>query len=149
MTIDVNVSRMLSAAYEGNADAVARCLEAGADVNARGFDGMNLLMTAAQFNNRDIVVLALSHGAALDDVSRDGRTALHIASFFNHQDCVRLIEDEAVARPEREARRASEAEKERLGAKENARAAMVAAKRGLLKGRSHRSPGFAPGGRSA
>jgi ankyrin repeat protein len=60
-------------------DAVALCLELGADVNATNSMGLTALLGAANRGSNDIIELLVRHGARLDVQDKEGRTALRWA----------------------------------------------------------------------
>lgn len=81
------------AAILGDAAAVRRLLDAGADVDDReAFLGRTPLHVAAQLGRRDIVDLLLARGARIDiQDSVTGRTALHLAALEGHVGVVRAL----------------------------------------------------------
>ena len=64
------------AAAFGPAEMVAVLLEAGADIEQSGRDGLHPLHNAVFSGRRDIVALLIQKGAAVDAKDRMGRTPL-------------------------------------------------------------------------
>ena len=56
-------TQLLEAAKRGTTEEVRRLLDAGADVNARGDDGVTALHEAAYYGPADVVQLLIDHGA--------------------------------------------------------------------------------------
>ena len=85
--------RMLDAAVRaGNASAVARLLEAGADPNAKDVLGGTPLLTASWLGDASIVSLLLSHGADANAIHREaGATALEYTVLKGRADLVQLL----------------------------------------------------------
>ena len=76
----------LHAALAGatNDGLVARLLEAGADVNARGETGVTPLHLAASRGNRALCEMLIGRGAAVDAAMDDGTTPAGIAATRGH-----------------------------------------------------------------
>ena len=63
---------------------VQAAVDAGADVNERGRNGVTPLMLAALFNrDPDVIQVLIKAGARLADTNSDGRTALQLAAQFS------------------------------------------------------------------
>jgi uncharacterized protein len=60
-------------------EAVALCLELGADVNATNSMGLTALLGAANRGSNEIIELLVAHGARLDIQDKEGRTPLRWA----------------------------------------------------------------------
>jgi ankyrin repeat protein len=60
-------------------EAVALCLELGADVNAVNSMGLTALIGAANRGSNDIIRFLVEHGARLDVKDREGRTPMRWA----------------------------------------------------------------------
>jgi ankyrin repeat protein len=81
---------LTAAAVAGDASAVRRLLEAGADANARGQSGYTALAHAARQGHLEVVELLIEHGARVD-ARYSGTTALIRAAEGGHLDCVRAL----------------------------------------------------------
>ena len=69
---------------EGSVEDVRAALDAGADVNARDFDGQTALMSAAFGNeNPEVAAALLDAGADVNARALDGQTALMRAAQYN------------------------------------------------------------------
>ena len=80
-----------SAAYRGDADALNRLLNDGADVNARDQKGRTPLMAATAGRQEAIVRHLLKFGADVNAVPTEGRTALREAVNDGHAEILRLL----------------------------------------------------------
>ena len=67
------------AAYNGNIEAVKQHIAAGADVNAKGGDGVTPLHYAAANGHKEIAELFITKGADVNAKDRSGETPLHEA----------------------------------------------------------------------
>jgi cytohesin len=76
-------SPLLAAVREGDAGAVRRLLDEGADVNQRGDDGSTALMAAVRARQNPVVGLLLESGADPNLTDESGRAALHVAAEIN------------------------------------------------------------------
>jgi ankyrin repeat protein len=77
---------LMLAAFRGDAAAVVKLLERGADVNARDGDGDTALMFAAYRGHGLVVALLLQYGANVYARARNGWTAKKAAqSGLHHQ----------------------------------------------------------------
>src|SRR5919206_524002 len=85
--------RLLAAAGEGSAAAVAGSPKQGADVNARADDGWTPLLWASWFGHADVVKLLLAHGADVNARDKDTDTALMKAATQGHADVVQMLLD--------------------------------------------------------
>jgi len=83
----------MSAAYQGNADAVRSLLDKGANVNEKDSAGRTALFVAAQEGHADITQLLIDNGAEINAKKGSGWTILMSAAFFNHADVVRILLD--------------------------------------------------------
>jgi len=72
---DIN-SELITAADEGHWETVQVLLDAGADANAEGEEGMTALMAAAYAGHTQTVKALLDAGAEVDARDNDGWTAL-------------------------------------------------------------------------
>jgi cytohesin len=82
---------LLQAAEFGNIEAVKQHLAAGADVNAKGFEGWTPLYDAAERGRKEIVELLLAKGANVNAKIEDGRTPLHRAAREGHKEVAELL----------------------------------------------------------
>ncbi|MCX7013872.1 MAG: ankyrin repeat domain-containing protein [Candidatus Sumerlaeota bacterium] len=87
---------------EGYEAAAARLIEAGADVNAEGAEGLTALMVAASQGELSSVRLLMQEGAKLDAAGQNGATALDLAEESGHGEVAALLRD-AGARPGKKA----------------------------------------------
>ncbi len=65
-------------------------LDAGADIDAKGYLGRTPLMTAAEHGHSSVVKVLLEHGAGLER-RLNGETALFYAARSGSLECVRLL----------------------------------------------------------
>ena len=87
---DLN-EQLRQAVRNGDAQEIARWLDAGADIDAPGAGGMTGLMYAAEHGRTDKMRLLIGMGARLDAVDATGWTALMHAAHFGHEGAVRLL----------------------------------------------------------
>ena len=81
-----------AAVRAGNAAAVARLLNAGADPNSKDVLGGSPLLTASWLGNASIVSLLLSHGADANAIHREaGASALEYAVLKGRPDIVESL----------------------------------------------------------
>ena len=73
------VAQTYTESVQARYDAVALCLELGADVNATNSMGLTALLGAANRGSNDIIELLVKRGARLDVKDKEGRTALRWA----------------------------------------------------------------------
>ena len=71
---------------------VARCLQSGADLAARGASSWTPLHYAASVGNPEVVTVLLEAGADLEACAEDGLTPLHAASVGNPKAVTVLLE---------------------------------------------------------
>src|SRR4051812_19786665 len=87
-------TELLKAVAAQDAEAVVRLLDAGANVNARGPDGLTPLMVAAGRANPALVRTLLARGAdALAVEPGAGNSVLHVACQGGSAEVVRLLLD--------------------------------------------------------
>lgn len=79
---------VLLAAGQGHAQMVLRLIEAGADINAKGWTPLHYAVFS---NHLDIVKLLLARGADLELRAPNGRTALMLATQTGNTDAVKLL----------------------------------------------------------
>ncbi|XP_068696980.1 ankyrin repeat and SAM domain-containing protein 6-like isoform X2 [Montipora capricornis] len=84
LCMDSKVSRLLSAAEQGNVLFVTDLLEKGHHVDWSDEEGVNALHSAAANGNENVVRLLLSRGASLEARTIYGWTALMLASYYGH-----------------------------------------------------------------
>lgn len=82
---------LMLAAFRGDAAAVIRLLEGGADVNARDRDGDTALMFAAHKGHRLVVALLLQYGANVYARARNGWTARKAAQSGLHYEIAEML----------------------------------------------------------
>ncbi len=75
----------------GHAAVVELLLQAGADKNKGGKDGLAPLLIASENGHRDVVELLLQAGAAKNIKDTDGRTPLYFSASKGRVDVVRLL----------------------------------------------------------
>jgi uncharacterized protein len=73
------VAQTYTESLQARLDAVALCLELGADVNAANSMGLTALLGAVNRGSNDIIELLVKRGARLDVKDKEGRTALRWA----------------------------------------------------------------------
>ena len=73
-----------TAAYKGNIEAVKQHLDAGADVNAKGYRERTPLHYAAHGGRNKIVKLLIEEGADVNAKAKDGSTPLDLAIEFKN-----------------------------------------------------------------
>lgn len=85
-------SALVAAARKGDGKAIARLLEGGAKVDARGEYGVTPLFAASLYGQADAAKLLIEKGADLRAAtSDDGTTPLHAAAFFCHTGVVKRL----------------------------------------------------------
>jgi hypothetical protein len=83
----------MEAATNGDAAAVKRLIDTGADVNQRFENGLTVLMNASFAGNVDVVKLLLTAGADANASLGNASTALMAASLAGHASVVRALID--------------------------------------------------------
>ena len=73
------VAQTYTESVKARLDAVALCLELGADVNAANSMGLTALLGAVNRGSNDIIELLVRRGARLDIIDKEGRTPLRWA----------------------------------------------------------------------
>ena len=73
------VAQTYTESVQARLDAVALCLDLGADVNAANSMGLTALLGAANRGSNDIIELLVKRGARLDIKDKEGRTPLRWA----------------------------------------------------------------------
>ncbi|KAL4853422.1 Acyl-CoA-binding domain-containing protein 4 [Chlorella vulgaris] len=82
---------LLRAARCGDAAAVGRMLQHGADPNQRGNDGETALHWAADRGQLQVLRMLLDHGADINAIDGDGMAALHYAALAEQEAAARLL----------------------------------------------------------
>jgi len=83
---------ILSAAAEGNLEAIKQHVSAGTDINTREPYGRSTpLIVAAAFGQTEAAALLIENGADVNAVNNEGATPLHAAAFFGRTDTVKLL----------------------------------------------------------
>eukprot|EP01046_Picozoa_sp_COSAG06_P040812 COSAG06_NODE_4977_length_3815_cov_2.324004_5_plen_305_part_00 len=94
--------QLLGAAEAGDAMAIGRLIEEGANPDARGaWDGETALIIASRYGHANAVAILLQGGAAVDAVNDRGSTALMIAAHDGRTECARLLLDAGADASER------------------------------------------------
>jgi ankyrin repeat protein len=88
---DANASELASAIDHGNAHAIGAQVRDGADPDAQGKDGINLLQYAIMVANKAGFEALLDSGAKPDAPGFNGTTALHTAALADDPDYLRLL----------------------------------------------------------
>ena len=70
---------------------VTRCLQAGADLEARGGGGTTPLHVAAAIGNAEAIAALTAAGAKLEARAKDGRTPLHTAAEGENADAIAAL----------------------------------------------------------
>ena len=84
---------LLAAAASGDTPEVARLLELGADVNARGDIDQTALHEASYEGRTEVVNILLDHGADVDALDESGITPLRVAAERGHIEVVTILLD--------------------------------------------------------
>lgn len=82
---------MMSAAYTGDYDKVVACVENGADVDARSYDGYTALMFAAMEGHSKVVSFLVESGADVSLRDSQGNTACDLARIYEQKDSADLL----------------------------------------------------------
>jgi ankyrin repeat protein len=82
-----------TAAEEGQAEEVARLLEAGADVNGRSAFGATPLHLATEFNSVSVLKVLVDGGAEIDAPNGDGWSPLMNAAFCGSISAIEFMLD--------------------------------------------------------
>jgi len=88
---DTGYSPLHFAAGEGHAKIVQTLIAHGADVNAKGHEGVTPLMCASTFGRAEAVRILLASGADVHQRARGGVTALGFARLKNHDQVVQML----------------------------------------------------------
>ncbi|GAA3921557.1 ankyrin repeat domain-containing protein [Luteimonas lutimaris] len=88
---DAAASGLAEAAVQGNAHAIASQVRDGADPDAQGKDGINLLQYAIMVANKAGFEALLDSGAKPDAPGFNGTTALHTAAIADDPDYLRML----------------------------------------------------------
>lgn len=88
---DASASELASAIDHGNAHAIGAQIRDGADPDAQGKDGINLLQYAIMVANKAGFEALLDSGARPDAPGFNGTTALHTAALADDPDYLRLL----------------------------------------------------------
>lgn len=81
------------AAQEGDADRIARLLEAGQDVNRKDPDGETAIHFAVRAGKTETVAFLLDKGADIESPGFRGGTPLHYAAALGHVEIIDLLTD--------------------------------------------------------
>ncbi|MGH7599621.1 MAG: ankyrin repeat domain-containing protein [bacterium] len=90
--MEQNEDRFISAAQEGDVQALKALLDASVNVNAKGSSGMTALMHAAKNNYVDSIKALLEAGADVNAANEFGRTALKMAGEKGYVEAVNLLQ---------------------------------------------------------
>ena len=88
-----NDERLILAAKEGDVQTVKTLLDAGTNVNAKGYAGYTALMHATRNNHIDCVQILLNAGADVNLENALGKTALIMAEETKCLEVVKLLEE--------------------------------------------------------
>lgn len=90
---DLN-EKLWHAAFDGDFDGAKAAVDAGADVNYRGFGGFTPLLAAAKNGHLEVVKYLVEHGADIDKSDNNRRkTPLLAAAFEGHFEIVKYLVD--------------------------------------------------------
>lgn len=89
-------TKLIEAAWRGEAEKVVALLEKGVDANAADRDDRTALMAAARSGNTDIVKILLEHGANVNATHYYGGTALSEAARRERSETVRFLLEHGV-----------------------------------------------------
>lgn len=81
------------AVEKGSIEVVKRCLNEGADVNARYDNGWTPLLVVSQFGYTEVARLLIEYGANIEAKNKYGVTPLHLASTYGYLELVQLLLD--------------------------------------------------------
>lgn len=90
-TTSVNETDLLTAAFEGRADATKLLLRGPVNINAKDKDGFTALMMATDQNHVDIAQVLLQKGADVNVRDNSGNTALSLATDRGYSDIAGLL----------------------------------------------------------
>jgi len=92
---ELDCARWLERAFwqEAVAEDVIRCLDAGADVEARADDGRPPLNWAAREGHAGAIRALADTGADVEAKDKDGATPLHLAAWQGHPSAIRALLD--------------------------------------------------------
>jgi ankyrin repeat protein len=84
------------AAYKGQPDKVKQLISEGADVRAKGFDGMTALHMAAMKGHQATAAALLDGGAVINARDDSGHTAVDLAQLYGHEGTAKFLREKAL-----------------------------------------------------
>lgn len=94
MAIANSTTLLLNAAESGDAAALSKALQSGADVDAKNLGGLTAMLWAAIGGHVDCLSLLVKAGADIEAKDSDGLTASMLAANNGHTECHRMLEAE-------------------------------------------------------
>lgn len=82
---------LIDAARRGDANAVKKLIQKGADVNAKNNPSGTALIFAALNGHTEIVDILIKNGAEVNARNKIGSTALHSAAYYGHTEVVKIL----------------------------------------------------------
>lgn len=89
--MEQNNERLIEAAKDGDVQTLRALIDAGADVNAKGYLGMTALMQAATRGHVECAKILLNAGANVNAVNELGRKALKMAEESGNLEILKLL----------------------------------------------------------
>ena len=87
-----NISPLILACHDGNVDAIDVLVNAGADHNIQGTQGLSLIHLAVYEGwSKEIFQAIIDHGSDINTIDKDGRTALMLAYRQENVEAISLL----------------------------------------------------------